>query len=149
VLAGCCRGGSRYGYKVSTAAVYHRDVVVAEAIQASAVSRNGECAMYFTIVRENAEKGYGRKLTKSQRGTRIGVIEYWIEHDASSVGLSVNIRTARLTLASEAFEVEISSFNQLSDDELEALYTWAKYRPTAVLAWLSEKYGGSERLPGI
>jgi len=72
--------------------------------------------MDFTIVRENAERGYGRVLTMSQRGMRIGAIHHQVKNAASRIGLSLDWRVARLALASEAFEREILTFSQLSSD---------------------------------
>lgn len=105
--------------------------------------------MNFAFVRENAKKGYGYVLTGTQRGMRIGAIQSQVRSAASSIGLSIDARVIRLALASEVFERKILTFGQLSDDELIALMTWVRNFPVLVSEWLSEKYGKSERLPGI
>lgn len=102
----------------------------------------------FTVVRENVAKGYGRKLTPRWRGLQVWHIETSIKKAASSIGLGINIRTVRLALASEAFERQIATFNQLSTDELIALVAWAGTKKV-VVQWLTQRYGASERLPGL
>lgn len=105
--------------------------------------------MNFAIVRGNAGRGYGRTLTVPQRGMRIGAIQSQVRSAAGSIGLSIDARAIRIALASEVFEREILTFSQLSDDELIALQTWVRVNQESVSEWLAEKYGGTERLPGI
>ena len=104
--------------------------------------------MDFTTVRENAERGYGRVLSPVQRGMRTGLMQRHIGATALSIGLSLDLRNARLALASEVFEKEVLTFSRLSNDELQALSSWVGHCEAELAEWLAEKYGATERLPG-
>ena len=97
--------------------------------------------MDVQVIRDNAAKGFGQALTRTERGMRIGMIRESIASAASSVGLVVSERSCRLVLASEVFGRDITTFNQLSDDELQALSMWAANNITDLATWLSESYG--------
>lgn len=79
--------------------------------------------MTFESVRENAQKGYGRVLTKRIRGIIVWKIDEAVKAGAARIGISFNgdTRKARMALAKVVFLRDAESYNDLSDNELQAL----------------------------
>ena len=82
-------------------------------------------------------------LTPTQRGYRVGTITQCLEGAAAAAKLDFDsqLRKTRLKLASAIYNREITSYNELKDHELDALYGWVGGHGMELKAWLTETYG--------
>jgi hypothetical protein len=98
----------------------------------------------FNDVRISATNRMGVvSLTRTQRGYRVGMITEYLEGAATAENLEFEgqLRKARLKLASDIYNREITSYNDLKDHELDALYGWAIGHGMELRAWLTKTYG--------
>ncbi len=99
----------------------------------------------FESVRENAQKGYGWALTKRIRGIIVWRIDEAVKAGATRIGISFNgdTRKARLALAKVVFLRDVGSYNDLSDDELQALNKHLELvtGKAQLDQWLKDAYG--------
>jgi len=80
----------------------------------------------------------GAALTMRHRGALIGLVSTNIRDAAGKIGISVDLRSARLQLATEVFGVRVNSYNELSDRELEDI---SKIGPDEIAIWMSNDVG--------
>ena len=88
-------------------------------------------------------------ISKGSRGVMTGGLSTAIRKTAKLIGLSIDVRHARLKLASEVFGREVATFNELSDAELWALSQWVLQQNADGLAnWLRQQFGATGELKG-
>jgi len=84
-------------------------------------------------------------IESSTRGAYVGRVSKLVEQGADAAGLPIDGgRAIRLRLASEVYDREIHSYNELSDAELWALFQWARLGKVAIAemaTWLGVNYG--------
>jgi hypothetical protein len=83
----------------------------------------------------------GPVLSRGARGAEIGATTNAINKAASSIGLEIEPRAARLALASEVLGRQVESYNELSDGELKAVVGWASNNVGRLAQWLGMRYG--------
>ena len=90
--------------------------------------------MDFKEVRDNIQS-----FRKPWKPARRGVLLSSVQGALTRVGVERGeLRETRLRLASEIFEREVLSFNDLTDGELDALHGWA-LRVNDLKQWLNKE----------
>ena len=84
-------------------------------------------------------------LSRGQRGLRISTVMIAMDAAAIRASLMFNgqLRKARIMLASHIYEREISSYNELTDAELDVLSVWSE-SPQAIeqiADWMQKTFG--------
>ena len=103
--------------------------------------------MNFQVIRNLAAERHhvysSLPMTRGAVGYRIGNISDAIKGAATAAGIGYNgdFREARLRLASEVFQKRITSYNDLTNGELDALYYWATTQGLELKNWLIQNYG--------
>ena len=101
---------------------------------------------HFGNIRDNATKGYGAALTRKARGAMIGAVVGALKRLTDRLP-GDEMRELRLELASDVFERSITSYNDLDDDELQALGQGVTTRRDILAKWVHEK--GADRVDAL
>ena len=82
------------------------------------------------------------------RGAFIGKVTDRILDHAKEIGLPINGRgrAIRMALASELLDREITTYNNLTDQELWDIEAWTYTHPKELREWLKKRYGYQEAL---
>jgi hypothetical protein len=79
----------------------------------------------------------GRKF----RFWKVGMIDNAIKEAAGKIPVELDIRIARMDLASDVFGGKIESYNDLTGGQLHALYLLVTIRSEELKQWMTERYG--------
>jgi hypothetical protein len=87
-------------------------------------------------------------LPPERRGPMVGAIGQAIRGAATSAGIeySGQFDEARYKLASDVFQKQVSSYNELSGRELTELHRWATTKGLDLKKWLIDRYGAQTRM---
>ena len=108
--------------------------------------------MNYQVIRNVAlqkRNTYGNKyLTREKKYPMVWKTSEAIQGAATAAGISYNgqFREARLKLAREVYGRRITSYNDLTDPELDALSQWATTQGLELKNWLISRYGKQTRL---
>jgi len=88
---------------------------------------------------------------ENTRNVYTGIFEQALMKTAKQLGTPIpSARQARLDIAGEIFEKQVSSFKEFSDAEIWALYQWVSYHKADAYetfkVWLNEKYGSQSNM---